>query len=486
MSVDPSQFTGYSPLQSGVSAAPGSQGSLSQGQQLINQQLAQQQGRLESGEKLSNTGYDQAAGANADESKSYSALKDLLLKTQQRLGDLQYSPSPQEALLKSMSAFAGAKPGLGGIAAAGAAAAQSGAETLQQQREGALQREQLMSKYGIDAQQADQMANQLKMQMANNMITKGQQQQNNATTGINSALGRQTSLDVAGMNAANKPVNVNVNGQPQVNQPVVDAAAAAAGAKKKAELTAMNNGIDPETIDTLAEAYRKVGASAVPYGMQKNNPMLMPAVVQAALHKEEMNGGNANSLIYGQMLAKAGQQSMGQLTKQQELVGAFEKTAGKNLDLVLDKSQQADRTGVPIINRWLNAGKVAITGDKDVILLNNTIGTAMDEYAKVLSGSMGNTALSDAKIKQAQGMLSSAQTPEDIKAVVALMHQEMDNRTSSFVDQQSELRQMMEQHGLPKQGAPAVPGAPQEGAKQVGKGGRPMIFKSGAWHYSDV
>jgi hypothetical protein len=397
MSVDPSQFA-YSPLQSGVNAAPGSQASLSQGQQLINQQLAQQQKRLQGGEDLSNTGYAQAAGANEEESKSYSALKDLLLKTQQRLGDLQYAPSPQEALLKSASAFAGAKPGLGGLATAGAAAAQSGAETLQQQREGALQREQLMSKYGIDAAQADQMANQLKMQMANNLIAKGQQQQNNATTGINSALGRQTSLDVAGANQAAKPVQVNVNGQQETNKQMLDYEGQLARAK-------MMGATNPQGMTTYANMIAN-GDAPIPSGYALTKPGMAGALQLANEISQQKYGTEVDGTIFPAKQKAQNNFAAGQNAQTINSLGV----GLQHLGVIEDISHTLDNAHPQIMNTFLQA----VQKQFGLSTAPTNFDAAMDivraEIPKAIVG--GRTALADRE--EASKVLSRVQTPEQL------------------------------------------------------------------------
>lgn len=98
--------------------------------------------------------------------RSESALKDLLTSTRDRLGSLQFGPSQQEMGLRASAAMAGPF-GLGGeLGRAGEVTAQG----MQQRRQGDLMREELMAKYGIDAQQADIMAQQFGVQGANARI----------------------------------------------------------------------------------------------------------------------------------------------------------------------------------------------------------------------------------------------------------------------------------------------------------------------------
>lgn len=176
--------SGYSPLQS---ASTPEQQAILAAQQGINKQIGFQEGRLQQGSDLANAGFSQQGAAFQQQGQDYSALKDLLLKTQQSLGNQQFGPSKQEQALRTLGAIAGEKPGLQGMAGVGAAAAGTAAQGMQETREGEIAKQQLMAKYGIDAQQAGMMAHQLQGQMASNLIQRGQNQANNASTALNSA-----------------------------------------------------------------------------------------------------------------------------------------------------------------------------------------------------------------------------------------------------------------------------------------------------------
>jgi hypothetical protein len=245
---------GYSPLQSNADT----RSNLIPLMRAANQSYEIQRQRLQQGQDIANQGYEQAAKAYNQQGDDYSALKDLLLKTQERLGNLRYSAGPQEQALRVMGAMAGAKPSLQGIAGVGAAAAQAGAQNMQESREGELMKQQLMAKYGIDAQQAGMMAHQLQAQLAQNMISKGQQMSGNASTAMNAALGRDTAMQNAMMGAQNKPVQISINGQPTPNQALISEKAqeaeAVAKSKAKGELDAMDS---TGGLDTQAQAIAK-------------------------------------------------------------------------------------------------------------------------------------------------------------------------------------------------------------------------------------
>jgi glutamate-1-semialdehyde aminotransferase len=129
---------------------------------------------------------------------------------------------------------------------------------------------------------------------------------------------------------------------------------------------------------------------------------------------------------------KASTTAIAQLQKQKTMVGAFERTATKNADIASKLSEQTDRTGIPVFNSWLQAGQKGITGNPTVSAFNAANETFVNEYAKIMSGSMGNTPVSDAARAHAHDMLSNSQTKEQYQAVLNVLRQEMGNRMSGF------------------------------------------------------
>lgn len=136
---------------------------------------------------------------------------------------------------------------------------------------------------------------------------------------------------------------------------------------------------------------------------------------------------------------KANATALADLSKRESQVGAFEKTFVKNTALVEELSRKTDRTGVPLVNKWINAGKRALTGDPDLAAFDATIKGAVNEYTKIVSGSMGNVAMAEGEIKKIEGLLNAAQTPAQVTEVLNYMKKETQNRMAGFKDQKSEL-----------------------------------------------
>lgn len=149
-------------------------------------------------------------------------------------------------------------------------------------------------------------------------------------------------------------------------------------------------------------------------------------------------GIDPRDLVVDQMNAKATQSALSQLTKQESIVGAFEKTANKNADLALKLSNTYDRaSGIPVLETWVQKmqGVKGVTNSPQLAAFNVATETFLNEYSKVTSGSMGAQAVSDAKIEATKQLLSKAYSKESFEAAIETMKKDMANRTQGFTDQ---------------------------------------------------
>jgi hypothetical protein len=161
------------------------------------------------------------------------------------------------------------------------------------------------------------------------------------------------------------------------------------------------------------------------------------AIVNRAAAMAKEKGMDPN--VVDRMVNKSNQAALTQLTKQETMVGAFEKNFVKNVGIVERISQKKDSTGVPVLQKWINVGKKAVSGDPELASLAVAIKAVQNEYGKIVSGSMGNTAVAVSEIKRMEDLLNAAQTPQDVMAVLNTMREETHNRMAGFKEQKAEL-----------------------------------------------
>lgn len=198
-------------------------------------------------------------------------------------------------------------------------------------------------------------------------------------------------------------------------------------------------GMTPDAIDLAATVYRKTG-KLTSTGFGVLGQMQKAAIMNRAAVQAKSLGQDSNAVFLGQQATKASTLALNGITKQRSLVLAFEDTALKNADQVLQASSQVDRTGSPAINRWLLAGRKNIAGDPAVARLDLTMRAFINEYARVTSSVTGGGVTSDTARREIESAINSAQTPQQVEAVISQARTEMENRRQGYDDQISELR----------------------------------------------
>lgn len=216
-----------------------------------------------------------------------------------------------------------------------------------------------------------------------------------------------------------------------------DARAREMAALKQQELQGGDQPMSEAAIKNAAARYN-IDGTLPPMGMGKVAGTYRSAILNEAANQAA--GIDPTTQRVNQIGAKADTASLSKVTQQATMVSAFEKNFQKNADLVLEYSAKVDRTGVPIANKWINAGKRAVSGDPQLSAYDAAVKSVSNEYAKIISGSMGNTAMAEGEIKKVESLLNAAQTPAQVVEVVNFMRRETNNRMEGFKEEQAAIR----------------------------------------------
>lgn len=130
-----------------------------------------------------------------------------------------------------------------------------------------------------------------------------------------------------------------------------------------------------------------------------------------------------HNMVYGETGitgSKAAQRIFGQTL-------ANERAVEQQVPTILGLSSKVSRTGVPVFNKWILAGRQQISGDPDVTAFNNGVKEFAEEYAKVMSGSPTGAATDSARAL-AHTLISSAMTPDQFAHVMQTMETMMQQR----------------------------------------------------------
>ncbi len=204
------------------------------------------------------------------------------------------------------------------------------------------------------------------------------------------------------------------------------------------------NSFTPAAIDNAAARYN-IDGTLPPMGMGKGGSAARSQILNRAA--ELASGVDGTDQRVAQLTTKASASTLLQLKKTKTMIKAFEEMANKNADIALEMSAKVDRSGSPVVNRWFLAGNNKLAGDVDTATFNTAVNVFANEYAKIMSGSMGNTPVSDSARKEAHEILNTAQTPAQLRANIKLLQREMKNRLIGLDESEHELIQQMKSAG---------------------------------------
>jgi len=193
--------------------------------------------------------------------------------------------------------------------------------------------------------------------------------------------------------------------------------------------------LDENGIDYVAQDYRRNGSSV----LSRFSATDKAKVINKASELAKADGNTSEAESLQRFSIHANQIALNQLTKQEQLVVAYEKTADKQLNLLVELGRKVPKTDWPIINSALMKGEKNIAGSKEA---NNFLSSAIatqGEFAKILSGSTSAAGATDASRREAAEMISPYLSEEGLESLVPNLKREMEFRKQGYAEQKAEL-----------------------------------------------
>jgi len=193
---------------------------------------------------------------------------------------------------------------------------------------------------------------------------------------------------------------------------------------KKANET--DSTVSPDILTGMLNVYKSTGVVPA-FGLSANNPLRAQFYAALGANGNIVNEANTNKSI------RAGLSTA--LKTQQNQLSASEtaiKTLDKQLELAKTYSDKVNRSGSPLVNKYLLSVRSGVFGDPETAALNNIVTTASYELAKILSGSaasIAGTTVSSAE--EAKQLLNSAMSKGQFNEVLGLMEKEAKFRLDS-------------------------------------------------------
>ena len=230
----------------------------------------------------------------------------------------------------------------------------------------------------------------------------------------------------------------------------------------------------PDALEMAAQTYLRTG-QLPPMGLSRKGADLRVQIINRATQIAADTGIGLEGQAARQALFKANQTELNRIQGQRGVVLSFARTAHANLAIAEGLSDKVDRSGVPVLNRWIQVGRRSVAGDKDLVAFDAAIRVGINEFAKVTSSATGGGVTSDQARKEIEQMLNAAQTPEQFKAVLGVLRQDLGNRERGYDEQIAVIRGSLgqlspayQQSQPPETPAPGLPGSPAQDAPPAG------------------
>ncbi|MCW6531194.1 hypothetical protein NED98_13155 [Sphingomonas sp. MMSM20] len=239
--------------------------------------------------------------------------------------------------------------------------------------------------------------------------------------------------------------------------------------------------LDASTIDFYAQKVA-AGGDMPQLGMGKDAATLRQAILQRAAQIQlgrGMSGGDSN-LLHAD--TKSAGMALTALQKTRNSLDPFIKTFDGAADQVRKLAPQGVGGSIPVFNRWIQAGRQAVTGDPAVSKFNVAINAVANENAKIMSGASGGAVTSDSARHEAMSLINNAMTLDQLNSVLDQMHTDSQLRIRSLDDRATTLRGIISGNSAAGPAPNSSPGrqtVPAKAAPAIGAVVRGYKFRGG-------
>lgn len=196
-------------------------------------------------------------------------------------------------------------------------------------------------------------------------------------------------------------------------------------------------GMTQEAFDQAAEKYAQTGQLPA-VGRGANGIALQRAIMNRT---GELHGGEslaANSSEY-----KANSASLNGIQKNLDNVTAFENTALKNIDQVIQIAKNIPDLGTRFANIPVRMLSASMIGTDNMSRLSTALASAQSESAKVLSSANASGVLSDHARDEAKDFLDGNLPLSAMMAQADQLHTDFGNRHSSYAQQVADIQKRL-------------------------------------------
>jgi hypothetical protein len=240
-------------------------------------------------------------------------------------------------------------------------------------------------------------------------------------------------------------------------------------------------GLTPDAIEMLAREGLKDKGALANVGRGVQGARDLRTILNRMADVAANDGGPGMAARRQEFRADAN--SLNKMTMSYDAITAFEKTAVRNGDALVQLGKKVDVTGVPVIEKWIRAGRQA-TGDADVAEFHAQLMLYRAEAARILVNPNLTGQLTDSARHEVEEFLKGNASAPQIERVVNRLKTDFDNRKHTLEEQMDEARKRMSggaRSSKPATVAPVV--APASAPAVNGKGWKLMKDAKGNQAY---
>jgi len=234
--------------------------------------------------------------------------------------------------------------------------------------------------------------------------------------------------------------------------------------------------MDDPTLEMLAHQYARTG-QLPPLGMGQAAVGHRMAIFKKAA---QLYPGLD---VAGQMAGfGADKASLAGVTKMSDAVEAFERTAGQNLNILLETMAKIPDTGSPLFNKPIRAIDERLLGSTEMAAYRAARQVALTEVSRVVSNPNLVGQLSDQARAEIFAFNPDTATMAQTVAVAKILRRDMNNRIASLHEQRGIIKGRISTP--PGQAEAEGSAAPATGPERgTSKSGKPIIKINGQWVY---
>jgi hypothetical protein len=190
--------------------------------------------------------------------------------------------------------------------------------------------------------------------------------------------------------------------------------------------------LTPEGLDLAAGQFARTGTMPA---MGMGGGAIRTAIINRAAVMFPKVDIAANKADYD-----ANKASLNQMQKTYDSILSFEKTAQKNLDVLMASAKHVLDTGSPLLNAPLRSLSENVFGNEDIPAFRAARRIDVNEIAKIVSNpNMAGVLTEDAR-HEIDSLVPDQVTMGQLIKVAALMRRDMNNRKTSMEEQMSAIR----------------------------------------------